>query len=75
MSFSPLEMHQVCSGELETGLKFFLGLPTFFPQFLQMVPQDLDVSMPTLSLYQIERSDQLKTLISSFCDVLRTLLY
>ena len=50
MDFTPLEVHQVCSGRLETGFKVVLGPTTVFPQFLQMVRHDWDVVIPLLSM-------------------------
>ena len=75
LSVPPLEVRQVCSGGLETRLKFVLELPTVFPQFMRMVPQDLDVVIPMLSLKQPERCDQQKTWMTFLCDTGITLLY
>ena len=50
MYVPPLEVHQVCSGGIKTGLKTFLGMPTVFPQFVQILPHDWDVLMPPFSL-------------------------
>ena len=61
MSVSPLELHQVCLDGLERGLPVVLGLTTGFTLFMQMVPQDLDVVMPPLSLQQPERRNEVKT--------------
>ena len=60
LSVIPLEVHQVCSGDIEIWLKFVSGLLTVFPQFLKIVPQDLDVVLPLLIMLQPVRRDQLK---------------
>ena len=57
MSVPTLDMHQVCSDELETGFPIVSGVTTLFPQFFQMVPQDLDVVICPLILHQPERRD------------------
>ena len=50
LSIPPLGVYKVCSCGIETGLPIVLGVPTVFPQFLQMVPQYFYVLIPLLSL-------------------------
>ena len=52
MSVPPLEVKQVCSGGIETGLQVVLGLPTGFHQGVKMVPQDWDAVMYLLNMQQ-----------------------
>ena len=70
-----LEVHQVCSGGLDIGFTFFSGRPTVFPPFLQVVPQDLYLLVPMLSLLQLVRHNTLKILMEFWCGEGRTLLY
>ena len=53
-----LEVDQVCSGGIETGLQVTLDLRTGFHECVKMVLQDWYLVMPTLNLHQSERHYQ-----------------
>ena len=75
LSVPPLNINYVCLSGLEIGLTVVLGQPNLFHQFLQMVPQDLDVVVALLSLIHPVRLNMLMTWIEYWCDRGRTLLY
>ena len=52
-----VNVHQVFSGEIETGLQVLLWLTTRFHQCVQMVPHDWDVEVPPLNTKHPERRD------------------
>ena len=56
-----LEVNQVYSGGLEIWFPAVLGIPNEFPQFVQMVPHDLDVVVYLLNMKNPARRDNLKT--------------
>ena len=61
ISVPPLEVNQVYSGGLEIWFPAVLGIPNEFPQFVQMVPHDLDVVVYLLNMKNPARRDNLKT--------------
>ena len=57
----PLEVHQVCSYELETGFQVFLGMTTVFNQFVKIVPNYWDIVILLLGTQKPDMHNQHKT--------------